>query len=93
MSSISDLEKRINKIEERNQKVEKDKQWEVSFTRRALLIAFTYLSISFYLKAINVTNPWSNAVVPSLAFWLSTLTLPFFKKIWEKFILQKSKKP
>ncbi|HLA04137.1 MAG TPA: hypothetical protein VJ065_02790 [Patescibacteria group bacterium] len=86
MPSLNNLEKRIKLIEERNRRVEKDKEWEISLTRRVLLIAFTYLAIGFYLSAINVSNPWLNAIVPSLAFWLSTLTLPIFKKLWEKYL-------
>ena len=86
MGSLSDLEKRIIKIEERNRRVEKDKEWEVSITRRALLIIFTYLAIGIYLKSINVSSPWLSAIVPAIAFWLSTLTLPYFKKVWERYI-------
>lgn len=80
------LEKRISAIEARNRKVEKDKEWETSYTRRGLLITFTYIAISLYLRAINVEDPWLNAIVPSIGFWLSTLTLPFFRTIWERFI-------
>ena len=86
MSTIQELEQRVSKIEERNKKVEKDKQWEVSYTRRIILILFTYLTIGFYLDAIEISSPWLNAIVPSLAFWLSTLTMPFFKKLWERYI-------
>ena len=84
MATQKDLEKRLKAIEERNKKVESDKSWETSFTRRALLVGFTYLAIGFYLNAINVPNPWLNAIVPAVAFMLSTLTLPFFKKLWLK---------
>lgn len=66
--------------------MEKDKEWEISLTRRSLLIVFTYLAIGFYLSAIKVSNPWLNAIVPSIAFWLSTLTLPIFRKLWEKYL-------
>ena len=86
MNNLDELEKRVAKIEERNKRVEKDKTWETSYTRRALLIIFTYLAIGFYMNAINISRPWLNAIVPSLAFWLSTLTLPFFRKVWEKYI-------
>lgn len=82
---ISDLEKRVARIEARNKKVEKDKQWETSLTRRVLLVVFTYLAIALYLNVINVKDPWLNAIVPSLGFYLSTLTLPFFRNIWEKY--------
>lgn len=84
MTTLNDLEKEIEKIKERNKKVEIDKKWETSFTRRILLIIFTYVSIGFYLNAIHIENPWLNAIVPALAFYLSTLTLPFVKKIWMK---------
>lgn len=79
---IKELEKRISNIEKRNQKVEQDKKWETSLIRRILLITFTYFSIALYMNAIKVINPWLNAVIPSIGFLLSTLTLPFFKKLW-----------
>jgi len=85
-SNIRDLEKKLNTIEERNKKVESDKAWEISYTRRALLMLFTYLAIGFYLQAIKIQKPWLNAIVPAIAFMLSTLTLPLFKEIWIKFI-------
>lgn len=82
MATAEELESRIKQIEERNSRVESDKAWETSFARRLLLVLFTYLSIGFYLFAINVPQPWLNAIVPAVAFMLSTLTLPFIKKIW-----------
>lgn len=78
------LEERVEKIEDRNKKVEADKAWETSITRRGLLILFTYLAIGAYLNVIYVPNPWQNAIVPAIAFLLSTLTLPFFKSLWQK---------
>jgi hypothetical protein len=85
MASAKELERRIKVIETRNKRVESDKAWELSYTRRALLMLFTYLAIGFYLQAINVPQPWLNAIVPTVAFMLSTLTLPFFKKLWLKY--------
>jgi len=82
MTTISDLEKEILLIKNRNKKVEIDKAWEISWTRKFLLIIFTYLTIGFYLRAINIDKPWLNAIVPSFGFLLSTLTLPIFKRVW-----------
>ncbi len=84
MADLEDLKNEIASIKERNKKVEIDKAWEVSWTRRALLILFTYLAIGVYLRAIQVGRPWLNAIVPAVAFLLSTLTMPFFKKVWIK---------
>ena len=83
---MKNIVERIEKIEARNKKVEADKAWETSWVRRFLLILFTYLSIGFYLNAIQVSNAWLNAIVPAVGFLLSTLTLPYFKKYWEKYI-------
>jgi len=86
MDLQKDIIQRIEKIEERNKTVELNKAWETSITRRILLMVFTYLAIGIYLNVINVREPWLNAIVPSIGFMLSTLTLPFFKNIWEKYI-------
>lgn len=83
------LEERVAKIEERNKRVEKDKAWETSWTRKALIALFTYLAISLYLKFIVGINPWINAIVPTVGFLLSTLTLPWFKTLWSKYIHKK----
>ncbi|KKW10332.1 MAG: hypothetical protein UY49_C0026G0006 [Microgenomates group bacterium GW2011_GWC1_49_7] len=87
MRTLEDLEKRVVTIEKRNSKVELDKAWETSWTRRGLLILFTYLSVGFYMQAIGISSPWLNAIIPSLGFLLSTLTLPFFKRIWLKIVV------
>lgn len=82
MATIKSLEKRILRIEQRNYRVESDKAWETSLARRGLIIIFTYFSIALYLKFIVGINPWINAIVPSLGFLMSTLTLPLFKRLW-----------
>lgn len=79
---MENLEERVSKIEERNKMVEIDKAWETSLIRRVLLVLFTYLAVAVYFYFINVQKPWLNAIVPAMAFLISTLTMPFFKKIW-----------
>ena len=89
MTNLQELEKKIGEIEERNRRVTIDKVWEISYTRRILLAAFTYLAIGFYLQVINVSQPWLNAIVPTVAFTLSTLTLPLLKNWWLKYVYKK----
>ena len=86
---MAGIEERLAAIEKRNARVEFDKAWETSYTRRGLLALFTYLAIGIYFSAISVPNPWLNAIVPAVAFMLSTLTLPFFKKIWLSHVYKK----
>lgn len=89
MQNIEKLQKDVEKIKQRNRLVETNKAWETSFTRKGLLALFTYLAIALYLKIIKIDHPWINAIVPAIGFLLSTLTLPFFKNIWEKYIYKK----
>lgn len=89
MDKFEHLEKRIQQIEQRNKSVELNKAWEQSYSRRLLIFVFTYLAIALYLKFIVGINPWINAIVPSLGFVLSTLTLPWFKSLWMKYIYKK----
>ena len=91
MTTIESLEKEIEKLKERNKRVEIDKAWETSLARRGLLIIFTYLAIGLYLSAVNVSDPWLNSIVPSIGFLLSTLTLSYFKNLWLKFNRKKEK--
>ena len=84
MTTLAELEKEIEKLKDRNRRVELDKDWETSLTRKVLLIIFTYISIALYLKFIVGIEPWVNAVVPSIGFLLSTLTLSYFKNLWIK---------
>ena len=79
---MTNLQKELAAIKERNRIVEIDKAWETSWTRRILLTIFTYLAIGLYLDAIRIPEPWLNAVVPAVGFMLSTLTIPFFKRLW-----------
>lgn len=86
---MASIEERVASIEERNRKVEADKKWETSYTRRLLLILFTYFAIALYLKFVLGIEPWLNAIVPSIGFLLSTLTLVYFKRFWVKYIYKK----
>ena len=83
---MATLEQRIEKIEKRNREVEENKAWEVSWTRRGVVAFFTYLAIALYLKFVVGVEPWFNAIVPTVGFLLSTLTLPYFKTLWSKYI-------
>lgn len=42
------LKERVNKIEERNKKVELNKSWETSWTRRICIMILTYIVVVFY---------------------------------------------
>ena len=82
MSDMSALEKRVESIEKRNERVESDKAWETSLVRRLLIACFTYIVIVLFFITAELPQPFVNAIVPSLAFLLSTVTVGFVKKWW-----------
>ncbi len=71
-----------DKIIARNERVEADKAWEISLTRRGLIAAVTYLVVGFYLSFLNVEYAWLHALVPPMAYMLSTLSLGIVKSVW-----------
>lgn len=80
--SNSSLEKRIEQIENRNKRVEADKAWETSWTRKISIAILTYLVVVAYLHFVIHINPWLNALVPVVGFLISTFTVSYLKKLW-----------
>ena len=72
----------IERIKERNKKVEADKAWETSIFRRTIIAIITYVVASLFLWSIKVSSPLLNSLVPTGGYILSTLSLPFVKKWW-----------
>ncbi len=79
------LKKEIERLKERNKRVETDKAWETSLTRKIIVAILTYLVIVIFFYFAELPNPFVNSIVPALAFILSTSALPFFKRLWLKF--------
>jgi hypothetical protein len=79
------LENEIAKIKARNARVELDKKWETSWTRRLCICVLTYIVVVIYSFTIQqVSNIFLSSLVPVIGFTLSTLSLKFVRKIWEK---------
>ncbi len=74
----------LEQIEERNRRVEADKAWETSKTRRAVIALITYTIAALFMYRIGIDNHLVNALVPTGGYLLSTLSLPFVKGWWLK---------
>ena len=91
MISIEKLQKEVEDIKARNKRVSADKAWETSGMRKSVIFLLTYIVIVIFFFAAKLPDPFANAVVPSVAFVLSTLTVPLFRKWWiNKFYMQRS---
>ncbi len=76
----------IATLKERNARVEANKAWETSITRRSIITIGTYVIIGSYLTFLNIEQAWLHALVPPAAYIISTLSLPFLKGLWIKHI-------
>jgi len=78
------IEDRINKIEERNKRVELDKKWETSWTRKISIMILTYIVVIIYSYIIKkYDNILFSSLVPVIGFTLSTLSLNIIRKVWQ----------
>ena len=79
-----DLEKEIQEIKKRNARVELDKAWETSWTRKICIMVLTYIVVIIYSYLVrNVDNILLSSLVPVIGFTLLTLSLKGIRKIWE----------
>jgi hypothetical protein len=77
-----DIEKEIDIIKRRNRRVEANKAWETSWTRRIFIATVTYLIAVLWLFIIGEVSILLKAAVPAGGYILSTFSLPFIKKWW-----------
>ena len=89
MATIQDLENEIQKIKERNTRVEADKAWEVSWSRKVVIAGVTYVAIALFLLVTNFEKPWEGAIIPTVGFLLANMSIPFFKNLWMKYIYRR----
>lgn len=82
---IEDLKQEIENIKERNKRVELDKKWETCWTRKICICILTYIVVIAYSYIVrNYSNILLSSLVPVIGFTLSTLSLRYIRKIWEK---------
>ena len=78
------IETEIKNIKARNARVELDKKWETSWTRKLCICVLTYIVVVIYSFTIQqISNVFLSSLVPVIGFTLSTLSLGFVRKIWE----------
>jgi hypothetical protein len=83
------LKNELDLIKKRNNKVEADKAWETSWFRRVTIAILTYAVIVLFFITLGFNKPFINAIVPTLGFLLSTLSISILKNYWIKNIYNK----
>ncbi len=81
---LEQLERRVLAIEQRNERVEKDKAWETSFTRIIVVSVLTYFVAVLAFWMIGNQQYFLSALVPTVGFILSMQSVPMVKRWWMK---------
>ncbi len=82
MKSLEALEAEIMKLQARNKRVEADKAWETSLTRRLFISGATYFLIAVFMIVLGVEKPFVSAIIPAIAYLISTASLAALKEVW-----------
>lgn len=89
MDEIENIKKEIDKIKNRNKKVEAEKAREVSFERKILVAFLTYIIILIFMIVLWIKQAYINALIPTAWYLLSTLSIWYFKKMYIKRYIKK----
>ena len=78
---LKDLENEINNIKTRNKRVELDKKWETSWTRRICICILTYIVVIIYSYIVrNYDNIFLSSLVPVIRIYLINFILKSYKE-------------
>ncbi len=76
------FQKTLDGLLNRNKRVEAEKAWELSFTRRAFLAGLTYVTAVLLLWLIGEARFLLLSFIPAISYVFSTLTLPWIRRMW-----------
>lgn len=82
-------ESTVSDILLRNARVDADKAWEISRTRRACVALFTYCVAVLLFFRLGSNHPFADALVPLCGYLLSTVSFSFVKHFWIRYFYEK----
>jgi hypothetical protein len=80
--SFDEMRRQVAEIQARNERVEREKAWETSWTRRLVIAGATWVAAWLWLRGLAVEHAARQALVPTLAYVVSTFSLPFLRRWW-----------
>ncbi len=64
--------------------IDQDKAWETSLFRKIAIVVITYVFMCFVFYYLESEKFYIDALIPTIGFILSNLSLDFLKKYWLK---------
>ncbi len=84
VDDLAELKQAVQDIQQRNARVEADKAWEGSWTRKIIIALLTYIVVVLFFCVAHSPKPLISAIVPTIGFVLSTLSMSVVKGLWLK---------
>jgi hypothetical protein len=81
---MNELQTELEAIKDRNARVEADKAWETSWTRRLFIALITYCVAALYMSFAGLSPAFLGAFIPTGGYLLSTLSIPHIRRIWQQ---------
>ena len=79
---LDQIREELRELRARNLRVEREKAWETSWTRRLVITAVTWLGAWLWLLELGAERAALQALVPAGAYALSTFPLPMLRRWW-----------
>ncbi len=78
---LEEIKNEIDNIKIRNKKVELDKKWETSWTRRICICILTYIVVIIYSYIVrNYENIFLSSLVPVIRIYIINIIIKISKK-------------
>ena len=79
--NLEELEREIKTIKERNKRVELDKKWETSTTRKICICILTYIVVVVYSYIVrNYDNIFLSSLVPVIRIYFIYIIIKVYKE-------------
>lgn len=79
--NLEELEQEIETIKERNKRVELDKKWETSTTRKVCICILTYIVVVIYSYIVrNYDNIFLSSLVPVIRIYFIYIIIKIYKE-------------
>jgi hypothetical protein len=79
---VEQLRADIAELRARNARVDQEKGWEKSWSRRLVITAVTWFGAWLWLRNLGAENAALQALVPSGGYAISNLSLPVLRRWW-----------
>lgn len=79
---LKELANKISSMDHRNRIRDYSKEFEGSLMRIIMIMVLTYAILSVYMLLAGLDRPWISAIVPTVGFQLSTVSLPSIKNCY-----------